>query len=916
MYSFFSLWAKLGHFDYELRHPILCHLMDVTTVARHLWERVQREASKQRFASSLGLTPDDAGRWLAFWAGTHDIGKIAPCFQAKDRSGKARLALEKDGFDFNHGNDVAHGIISGVILAESLADPVGWPSITREFAKRVAVAVGGHHGVFHSTLSWDHLGSSIRGNDRWITARRDTLAVLAESAGVSSLRSPTPPPKNEHALFLFLAGLTSVADWIGSNERYFPRATGEVNWPDYLRNVEAKARNALDDLGWCGWNPNKARHTFTALFPQIREPRPLQKMIESLTLSIAGPRLVLIEAPMGEGKTEAALYLADYWAHAAGHQGLYFALPTQATSNQMFGRVIDFLSRRYPGENDRINAHLLHGQTLLSDRYQKLRRLADDRRHSIRLGDVRDADAFPSSVAAEAWFAQNKKHGLLAPFAVGTIDQALLAVLQTKHVFVRLFGLAGKTIILDEVHAYDTYVSTLLERLLEWLAALGCPVVLLSATLPREKRYRLLEAYHGGPVPRTDNATYPRVSIVGPKAKQSVEVMTFEAEPDRRRTVALEWRAQDLLAADLSMVMKDGGCTAVVCNTVRRAQEVYQQLRDALQPQDIAVELFHARFPFGRRLEIEQDVLDRYGPPADNLRRPKGSVLIATQVIEQSLDLDFDLLVTEVAPVDLVLQRAGRLWRHKRRRPPRFVAPTVWLLKTESYTEGVPDFGASEWVYERYVLLRSYLVLSSRNAVELPGDVEGLIEAVYGNEKLAFSASPAWSKALALAEKEMKSARKEDRKAAATFLVKSPFDEDEILFEFNQQLEEDNPALPKERQAFTRLAEPSVTLVVIYDLNGKSYLDPEGRKPIDLDCEPGTDDVRALLKNAVTLQHKGCVVHYAKQSPPKKWQESGLLRFHRVILVRPDGVALPGEYPLTVHATLGVVFNDTQSKED
>src|SRR5207248_6281763 len=110
---------------------------------------------------------------------------------------------------------------------------------------------------------------------------------------------------------------------------------------------------------------------------------------------------------------------------------------------------------------------------------------------------VYDEEKRPSAVVAEEWFARNKKQALLAPFGVGTIDQALLAVLQTRHVFVRLFGLAGKCVVLDEVHAYDAYMTTLMERLLRWLAALGCPVMLLSATLPRDKRVKLLRAYAG-----------------------------------------------------------------------------------------------------------------------------------------------------------------------------------------------------------------------------------------------------------------------------------------------------------------------------------------------------------------------------------------------------------------------------------
>jgi CRISPR-associated endonuclease/helicase Cas3 len=898
------LWAKLGHDAYEQRHPVICHLADVAAVAWQLWNHVQRDAPKQRLSSSLGLAPEAAGRWLAFWAGAHDIGKVAACFQDKDRSGAARTALEREHFDFLHTADVPHGTISTCVLAEALADPADWPAVPAELARRIAVAVGGHHGVFPAIADWHNLGEATLGNDRWRQARREVLAQLARHLGVDALQPPTPPPEDQHAFFLFLAGLTSVADWVGSNTRFFESATGKVELADYLGSVAGKAEKALKDLGWLGWSPaDSAPRTFGGLFPKIETPRPLQSAVERLSPS---PGLVLVEAPMGEGKTEAALYLADFWTHAAGHQGLYLALPTQATSNQMFTRVRKFLARRYP--EDRVNLHLLHGHALLSEAYGELRDRAE----------VYDRDDAPGAVVAESWFAQNKKHGLLAPFAVGTIDQALLAVLQTKHVFVRLFGLAGKTVVLDEVHAYDAYVSALLERLLAWLAALGCPVVLLSATLPRDKRLGLLKAYAGPDAAVTDDRPYPRLTLAQPGDPPVVRVEHVPASAEVGKTVRLDWRDDDpvRLAADLATALAAGGCAVVIRNTVGLAQQTYLALAAALKPSGVEVELFHARFPFGRRLEIEEGVLRRYGKPVDNPLRPVKSVLVATQVIEQSLDLDFDLLVSDVAPVDLVLQRAGRLWRHnKRTRPPGIGGPAVWLLKPAE-KDGVPDFGPSEWVYQRYVLLRSFLALARRSEVKLPDDIEDLIEAVYGRGALAIPDPEAWRQALAGAETAMKDEWKKDRQAAATFLVKPPDGEDDVLLDFNQQLEDDNPDVPRDRQAFTRLAEPSVALVVLYDHGGRLSLDPAGQRPIDLGREPKLKDARALLGNAVTVQHKGCVFHYVGKPPEKKWKDNGLLRFHRVVKVGPDGRSfLPEEYPLTVDRELGVLFTRAEDKE-
>jgi CRISPR-associated endonuclease/helicase Cas3 len=907
MRPFLSLWAKLGQDDYQLRHPVICHLVDVAAVAHELWQRVLREAPKRRIASRFGLDPTPAGFWLAFWTGAHDIGKASPCFQAKDQSGAARKALEAEGFDFPSGQDIPHGVISTRILADLLTGPSAWPAVPKTMARRVAVAVGGHHGVFPATADWDGLGRAALGsNALWQQARCEILSALAAALHLPSLQPPSAPPDDHHAAFMFLAGLTSVADWVGSNKVLFPSATGAVDLPAYLHTAPDRARRALDELGWTGWTPrDSSPRTFAGLFPKIAAPRPLQTQVEALASGLKGPGLVLIEAPMGEGKTEAALFLADHWTHRTGQQGLYLALPTQATSNQMFDRVAAFLAERYP--HDRVNLHLLHGHALLSERYGELRRRADERRQSVGLTDIYDSFA-PGAVVAEGWFAQNKKQGLLAPFAVGTIDQALLAVLQTKHVFVRLFGLAGKTVIFDEVHAYDAYMSTLLERLLEWLAALGCSVVLLSATLPAEKRLRLLGAYAGEAVDPAPVA-YPRISVVAGGRTEAAPVRT---DPARRSSVTLGWHDPDRLAANLGAALAEGGCAAVLCNTVGRAQEVYPQLWEALRPQGVEVELFHARFPFGRRQAIEERVLQRFGKPEDNPARPPKSVLVATQVIEQSLDLDFDLMASETAPIDLLLQRAGRLHRHRReRRPPRLATPQLWLLQPDVRSE-VPAFGKSECVYSRYILLRSFLSLRGRTEVRLPDDLEELVEAVYGDAPPP-GVNPAWETVLAESLQTLRRLQKEHRQAADDFLIRPPTFEDDILEDFCRQLEEDNPDVHPQLQAVTRLTEPTVALVLLHEHEGVLFLQPDRTGRVSEKGEPTFADARRLLGNAVAISHRSCVRHFTALDPPAAWQRSPLLRFHRLARLDGAGQTQAGGFVLRLDPELGVVIHKSDS---
>jgi CRISPR-associated endonuclease/helicase Cas3 len=787
---------------------------------------------------------------------------------------------------------VPHGFISTFILAELLSRPANWAVVPADFARRVAVAVGGHHGTFPRTEQWD-LVDRLMGNDRWWQARRSLLAQLAAELGVAKLPPPADPGSREHAFFMFLAGLTSVADWIGSNKQQFPSATGQVDLPAYLNAVPRRADQSLGVIGWSGWKAeNSGPSRFSELFPHIREPRPLQVEAERQAQSLVGPALVLMEAPMGEGKTEAALFVADHCIHALGRQGLYVALPTQATSNQMFERVTRFLGGRYPKE--RINAHLLHGQAFLSDLYGRM-----------RIEAVYD-DASPGSVVAESWFAQNKKQGLLAPFAVGTVDQALLAALQTKHVFVRLFGLAGKVVILDEVHAYDAYMSTLLERLLEWLSALGCSVILLSATLPASKRARLLSAFAGQAV-ETPVCPYPRVTVVQPARPPCAAHVP--ASPERRATISLRWAQPGQLSGQLLTALSAGGCAAVICNTVGSAQATFAALRDALSPQGVEVELFHARFPFGQRQAIEEHVLLRYGAQGDS--RPSRAVLVATQVIEQSLDLDFDLMASELAPADLVLQRAGRLHRHRRgHRPAGLRSPQLWLLLPELEGE-IPRFGSSEFVYDRHVLLRSYLALRERAEVCLPDDIETLVESVYGEPPPAVVGEP-WQSVLGQSQQALVHKKEDHRLAALCFAIRSPASADDILENFCRELEEDNPEVHRTAQALTRLAEPSVTVVFLYRLQGGHYLNPNGKEPVDLHRKPNRDEAIAFLRSAVKLTHPAAVHHFAAQEPPAAWKENGLLRFHRVAELDATGQVAVGRYTLLLDPQLGVVVRKFQ----
>jgi CRISPR-associated endonuclease/helicase Cas3 len=931
-----AFWAKLGKETWpEKYHPVICHLIDVGQVTWQLWDRVVRQHLRGWVTTKLGLADQDAaGRWLAFWAAGHDIGKITPGFQYRCNGETEALKQRvQPSFDFPIGKPLHHGAAGTAVLAAELIRFCGESGISQSFLNNIAVAVGGHHGVFPT--NWDSHRVAL-GNPRWAEVRVDVLSELARLFGVRGLSWPHPAATDDQSVWMFVAGLTSVADWIGSNVAFFTPfggpalLEGPFNVDEYLSQAGRNAANAIEKLGWLRPAAKTSPLSMKDLLPARGEPRPLQSAVAEIVAASSEPSLMIVEAPMGEGKTEAAWYAAASWDRQGG-QGVYVALPTMATSNQMFERVGKFLEADTGG-----NLMLLHGKAALNERFGKLMNAAKATRYSSGIeADIYDEDTRPSPVVAEEWFAANKKHRLLAPYGVGTIDQALLAVLQTKHVFVRLFGLAGKCVILDEVHAYDAYMTTLMERLLRWLAALGCPVVLLSATLPRERRQRLIDAYAPGSRLKGESASYPRITVVH---RDAFKEQHIDADLARARIVKLGWLKEEHLADQLRASLATGGCAAVIRNTVGLAQNTYLQLCDALKDDGIAVDLFHARFPFGRRKQIEDDVLKWYGTKDHVVdeagrivsapHRPSKSVLVATQVVEQSLDLDFDLMVSDVAPVDLVLQRSGRLHRHDRgMRPLRVKEPWVWLIEPE-VENGVPDFGVTGFVYSPHILFRSMLSLRSdgdakRDRFRLPAEIETLVDQVYEDFPVPDSLSSAeqdfWEKTGA---KHSETIAKEESEAESRQIKKPQF-RGALARVVQEPREEDNPDLHPAHQALTRLTRPTVSLICLErDADGSYRLPHDNTAVSTLAIRKmsagGSADVGRLMLGEITSAHFGVINQLRTESRiPPKWVEVGMLCRHHLILFS-NGKARLGEYELSLDNSLGLTITraDDQGEEE
>jgi CRISPR-associated endonuclease/helicase Cas3 len=909
-------WAKTGKGDFQENgkpkyHPVICHLADTAAVAREIVRSHLSPVAKQHLAQGLGISDEDSLiRFCGFMAGSHDLGKVSPAFQFQvDPVGRALAGGEL--YDLWHKippitrkeKRTPHGIVTAKTLPEFLVE-IG---LKQTLAHRLAIIVGGHHGFFPSAEEIKQLDDVLAGiqEDGVWWQRKYSYEIFQQLLEFMALTSEDLPAQCDNAAAIILAGLTTVSDWIASNpdeKTGFPYADDQL-FTEYQDSLPEKAKRALKALGWSTLPTGKPL-SFTELFPKIGEPRELQKQAIAATNTLKAPCLVLVEASMGEGKTEAAFYLADYLQQQEGAGGFYIGLPTQATSNAMFERVKTFLRARYTKADfpDFINLTLSHSAAALKTDYQS----------SICRLDAQEQvydDDGDQKVVAREWHTARKRT-LLSPYGVGTLDQALMGALRSRHQFVRLFGLAGRTVILDEIHAYDLYTGTLLERFLEWLALLGSPVIALSATLPSETRKRLVYSYSKGcgckAEPELSDEDYPRLTTFTPGV--GVKVVPFAPSPHVTRDLNLRWVNDDAWLGELQEALEaDGGCVAIICSTVGRAQEVFQRLQNSPHFADDELGLFHGRFLFLDREKIEGKCIARFGKPSDaKTDRPYRYVLVATQVIEQSLDLDFDLMISDLAPVDLLLQRSGRLHRHEDRthRPAQLTKPTLWLIAPKNDEKGKADFGDSGFIYDRHVLLRTWLTLRDRTTIPLPTAMDDLIEAAYNPDILPpESLDPIhiedWQNSLNKHRQDQAAYRSLAQKV---YLPSARGKHKPCDFTRGDENDDDNTIV-----AVTRLGEQSVTTIFV-QRTATGLILPISQQAIDLTKTPDLETVRALLGHSTRISKKRLVEEILKLENPKKWT-SALLKHCRYVELDEEGKAQIGKWEFSLDPQRGIVIN-------
>ncbi|MCX4993368.1 CRISPR-associated helicase Cas3' [Streptomyces sp. NBC_00568] len=791
-----TVWAKHDR-DTDGWLPLWRHMEDSAAVAGLLWDRWLPNSLRGLIAEPLPGGEADARHLVVWLASVHDIGKVTPAFacqvdQLADRMRAEGLEM-RTARAFGPDRRMApHGLAGQLLLSEWL-ESLGW---TGRQAGQLTTVVGGHHGVppDHGQIkALDDRLYLLRtpGTSRplWRCVQDELLDACADEFGVRGRLAEWRTVKLSQPVQVLLTAVVILADWIASNPELFP----------YFPDESRRSGEERVAAAWRGlrlpppWQPDVPGEDVQELFasrfdlPPGAKPRPVQEAAVRLAHEMPEPGLLMVEAPMGEGKTEAALAVAEIFAARAGAGGVFFALPTMATGNAMFPRLLQWLERLPAKDGARFSVLLAHSKAALNEEYADLMR---ESRQPVKAVDMdavteewRPSHATrnaPADLVAHEWL-RGRKKAMLSSFVAGTVDQLLFAGLKSKHLALRHLAVAGKVIVIDEAHAYDTYMSAYLDRVLSWLGEYRVPVVVLSATLPAARRRQLAEAYAGAGEGDAafealeQTTAYPLLTAVAPGREPAVEQPEVSARGGNIQVERLD-DGLDVLADRLAAELAGGGCALVVRNTVKRVLDAARVLRERFG--DAHVTVAHSCFIDVDRAAKDADLLRRFGPAEKAAGRPGMHIVVASQVAEQSLDVDFDLLVTDLCPVDLLLQRVGRLHRHQRGeaqsgRPERLRSARCLVTGVDWHGDVPTAVRGSVAVYGAHMLLRSAAVLLPHlddvsHPVRIPQDISPLVQGAYTDAP----AGPAgWTEAMAKARLAHEEHRADQAGRADTFLL-------------------------------------------------------------------------------------------------------------------------------------------------
>ena len=880
-----ALWAKKKEKDgifYWL--SLKRHLEDTREVMGLLWEHWLSEGQRAYITKSMKVEEDEAKSLAMFIGVIHDIGKATPAFQiqrgfqnSEDLDLLLMEKLEREGFSGIKDLELTdRGKTPHAYAGEVICRLAG-------INRGIASIIGAHHGVpMKENYSLTSYVEAYTANfyqeekedspiyKKWKATQEELLSWALEICGYKNVEDLPRCPKPTQ---LLLSGLLIMADWIASNEEYFPLFSlqNEVDHEleDATVNQEDRKKEETQiservESAWLKWTQNQtweatqffdAKQAYQNSFHFM--PRDFQ---EKVFTEIAGAEdigLVILEAPMGCGKTEAALMTAEQLAGKQQCAGVFFGLPTQASSNGIFPRVESWVDSLGQENQEKLSLRLSHGKAALNEEFQSLSR---------NCSEGIDLDGEKTKyVYVNEWFSGRKK-AMLDDFIVGTVDHLLLMALKQKHLMLRHLGFSKKVVIIDEVHAYDAYMGQYLYMVLQWLGAYKVPTIILSATLPIERRKDLMKYYlKGRGIKEKDIGnfdflkaeSYPLLTF-----SKGSEVESFsDFQEEKEKKVTLYQLDEENLVDTVKSLGKNGAVIGIIVNTVGRAQRITKDLLEAFPEEE--VHLLHSRFIDTDRIKKEEELLKKIGK---NAERPKCFIVVGTQVIEQSLDIDFDLMISDLCPVDLLIQRIGRLHRHKIERPKEHSEAKLYLMGiSESF-----DFEkGSRRVYGDYLLIKTQYALG--NSISIPKDISPLVQEVYGDKDP--SLAPDLLKKYEESKKKQKEILDKQKRKAEGFRLDKPKLECSDEISLNGLL--DNTYIDSEElcQAKVRDIGSSIEVIAVKK-NGAGYGLFQEKKDISEELSK-TSIARKLA--CQTLRLGESIIHMEREKEDDK--EEGLIRY-------------------------------------
>lgn len=739
---------------------LLTHMIDSGCVAIELLKTNTFKSTFDYLYNKINYKGKSIENFLSligFWVSLHDIGKCDIKFQClmptKDKFGlgfgETRIPELLEDQNFRHE-------IYGSERVKKLLDDCN-------FNNELSVVIYMHHqkpnAKHHPEMQYKSWSDFKRKQELW---QEDIIHELKKTFyGSGDIKCVDIIHKS--AWWTVFSGLLILSDWLASSEDYIPAMN--------LEYKEASLKMARDIICKYALSTENEIPDYTSFEECFciskRNMRNIQLVCEEKIPY--NSKLVIIEAPTGEGKTEAALYSAYKMCIEQNKVGIYVALPTAATSNQMYGRVKDSLKSKG-------NIKLIHSNAWLQEE-----------------------NAFFESRSEEAakWMSSTKR-AILCQNAVGTVDQILKSVMRVKHSMLKILGLDNKVIIIDEVHAYDSYMKSIIIKMLTWLKELEVPVIMLSATLPEAIKKDYLKVYTNKV--KTLNHGYPLITYV------NNDIHEIECDASRNDQIKI---VQSNVLGDYKVYSefilekaKEDGYVCCICNTVKAAQQTYDFIKRNL-PKGVNLFLLHSKFNLEDRNKIE-DKLNALFSKKGIKDRPKSCILVSTQIVEQSLDFDFDYIFTEIAPIDLLLQRFGRIKRFNKlvKRSECFSSE---IKEATIFVPENTDFGALSYVYYTFLLEKTLELLNKKEILKLPEDSRYLVDYVY-DQALDKEHLKSWS--------GMYTNEKLKELYASSSLLPDP-DENELYLVNSNRPVDDFCKRDDDSYSVTRLSDESVRIVFV-----------------------------------------------------------------------------------------------------